>query len=103
MPIPSKPCPGELSPETQQLLRKNRDRAQWGNHPCDVCGQVIGVEQTQGNGFQSGIGGQWRTRHARCRWAESECRVASPSRASPGGMNLPKTLVNSTGRCNTIS
>ena len=43
MPTPSKPCNGELSQETQQLLRKNRSRAQWGTYRCEVCGQMVGV------------------------------------------------------------
>jgi hypothetical protein len=50
MSIASKPCSGELSQETQQLLRQNRDRAQWGTYPCEVCGRAVGVEQA---------GGQW--------------------------------------------
>ena len=48
MPIPSKPCPGELSPETQQLLRKTRGRAQWGTYPCEACGRAVGVEEAGG-------------------------------------------------------
>jgi hypothetical protein len=48
MPIPSKPCPGELSLETQQLLRKTRDRAQWATYPCEVCGRAVGVEEAGG-------------------------------------------------------
>jgi len=44
MPIPSKPCPGELSQETQQLLLKNRSRVQWASHRCEVCGRAVGVE-----------------------------------------------------------
>jgi hypothetical protein len=43
MPIPVKPCEGKLSEATKQLLRKSRDRAQWSTHPCEVCGQSVGV------------------------------------------------------------
>ena len=50
MPIPSKPCPGELSQETQQLLRKTRDRARWGTYRCKGCGRRVGVQE---------VGGQW--------------------------------------------
>jgi hypothetical protein len=49
MPIPSKPCLGELSQETQQLLRKTRDRTQWGTYPCEVCGCAVGVEESRGH------------------------------------------------------
>src|ERR1035437_7038746 len=69
MSIPSKPCSGGLSQETQQLLRSTRNRAQWSNHPCDVCGRVVGVEQA---------GGQWvPERH----WPS----VAYPPRRVPVG------------------
>jgi hypothetical protein len=50
MPIPSKPCNGELSQETQQVLRKNRSRAQWDTYRCDGCGRKVGVQE---------VGGQW--------------------------------------------
>ena len=50
MPIPSKPCNGELSQETQQVLRKNRSRAQWGTYRCEGCGRKVGVQE---------VGGQW--------------------------------------------
>ena len=53
MPIPSKPCPGELSQETQRLLRKTRDRTQWGTYPCKVCGRVVGVEEAGGRWIAS--------------------------------------------------
>ena len=48
MPISSKLCHGELSEETQQLLRKTGDRAQWAAHPCTVCGRTVGVEEAGG-------------------------------------------------------
>ena len=48
MPRPSQPCDGRLSPETQKLLRGNRDREKWGIHPCAVCGRLVGVEQSGG-------------------------------------------------------
>ena len=43
MPAPIKQCEGRLSESTKLLLRANRDRAAWGMHPCDVCGQMVGV------------------------------------------------------------
>jgi len=43
MPIPVKPCEGKLSEATKQLLHKSRDRARWSTHPCEVCGQSVGV------------------------------------------------------------
>jgi hypothetical protein len=48
MPIPAKPCDGKLSDETIQLLKKNRDHAQWGNHLCETCGRMVGVETLMG-------------------------------------------------------
>jgi hypothetical protein len=48
MPKPSKPCNGELSQETQEALRKNRSRAQWGTYRCQVCGLMVGVLEDGG-------------------------------------------------------
>ncbi|ADW68683.1 hypothetical protein [Granulicella tundricola] len=44
MPAPVKQCPGEFSPEIQQLLHDNADRAQWKEHPCALCGQFVNAE-----------------------------------------------------------
>jgi hypothetical protein len=43
MPSPMKPCEGRLSETTKLLLRTSRDRAAWGVHSCEVCGQMVGV------------------------------------------------------------
>lgn len=48
MPTPLKPCDGSLSNELQEILQKNRDRAQWAAHPCQVCGQEVMVVQVKG-------------------------------------------------------
>jgi hypothetical protein len=43
MAIPSKPCEGKLSELTLDILRADINRAKWGTHPCQVCGQIVGV------------------------------------------------------------
>lgn len=48
MPTAVKPCEGRFSPEVIELLVKNRDRAQWANHPCEVCGLSIGATLDKG-------------------------------------------------------
>ena len=48
MPIPVKACEGRFSDEVQVVLNKNRDRAQWANHTCEVCGASIGATQDRG-------------------------------------------------------
>ena len=48
MPIPAKPCEGRFSEEVQAVLKSNRDRAQWANHTCEVCGLSVGAAQVQG-------------------------------------------------------
>jgi hypothetical protein len=48
MPIPAKPCEGRFSEEVQEILKSNRDRAQWANHTCEVCGVAVGAVQVQG-------------------------------------------------------
>ena len=45
---PVKPCEGRFSDELQTVLNRNRDRAQWANHPCEVCGLVVGAKQDRG-------------------------------------------------------
>jgi hypothetical protein len=49
MPILTKPCKGELSEQTQLLLRTSRDRADWGVYPCEICGQSVGVLAANGD------------------------------------------------------
>ena len=49
MPILTKPCKGELSEQTQLLLRASRDRADWGVHSCEICGQSVGVSAANGD------------------------------------------------------
>jgi hypothetical protein len=48
MPTPLKPCDGDFSEELQEVLRKNRDRAQWADHPCQTCGFEVGAVQVKG-------------------------------------------------------
>jgi hypothetical protein len=48
MPIPAKPCEGRFNEEVQAILKSNRDRAQWANHTCEVCGVAVGAVQVQG-------------------------------------------------------
>lgn|GEM_PF-2164085 len=49
MPILTKPCKGKLSEQTRELLRISRDRADWGVHPCETCGQSVGVLEANGD------------------------------------------------------
>jgi hypothetical protein len=49
MPILTKPCKGKLSEQIQVLLRTSEDRADWGVYPCEICGQSVGVLETNGN------------------------------------------------------
>ena len=48
MPIPAKACEGRFSDGVQEVLRRNRDRAQWANHTCEVCGLTVGAMQDRG-------------------------------------------------------
>jgi hypothetical protein len=48
MPGPVKPCEGRFSDETQRVLNRNRDRAQWANHACEVCDLAVGAKQDRG-------------------------------------------------------
>jgi hypothetical protein len=48
MPTPVKPCDGHFSEDLQQLIRADKNRAQWASHPCEVCG--LSVEPTQVKG-----------------------------------------------------
>jgi len=48
MPIPAKPCEGRFSDEVQLVLSRNRDRDQWANHPCEVCGVAVGAKIEKG-------------------------------------------------------
>ena len=48
MPIPAKACEGRFSDEVQVVLTRNRDRAQWANYSCEVCGLVVGATQDKG-------------------------------------------------------
>ncbi len=48
MPIPAKPCEGRFNDEVLELLNKNKDRAQWANHTCEVCGKAVGATQDRG-------------------------------------------------------
>jgi hypothetical protein len=49
MPILTKPCKGKLSEPTKLLLRTRLNRADWGVYPCEVCGQSVGVLETDGD------------------------------------------------------
>jgi hypothetical protein len=48
MPSPAKPCEGRFSDEVQAVLKTNKDRAQWANHTCEVCGVAVGAALVQG-------------------------------------------------------
>ena len=48
MPIPAKPCDGRFSEELQEVLTRNRDRAQWATYTCETCGVAVGAVQVQG-------------------------------------------------------
>ena len=44
----AKACEGRFNDEVQELLSKNRDRAQWANHTCEVCGVSVGAVRDKG-------------------------------------------------------
>jgi hypothetical protein len=48
MPSPAKPCEGRFSEEVLAVLKTNKDRAQWANHTCEVCGLAVGAALVQG-------------------------------------------------------
>jgi hypothetical protein len=48
MPIPVKACEGRFSDEVLVALSTNRDRAQWANHTCEVCGAAVGATLDRG-------------------------------------------------------
>jgi hypothetical protein len=48
MPIPAKACEGRFSDEVQEVLISNRDRSQWSNQACEVCGAMVGAVQVKG-------------------------------------------------------
>jgi len=48
MHLPAKACEGRFSDEVQEVLTKNRDRAQWANYTCEVCGLSIGAVRDKG-------------------------------------------------------
>lgn len=48
MPIPLKPCDGQLSDDLQELLSKNRNREQWALHTCQLCGASVGAVLARG-------------------------------------------------------
>jgi len=48
MPIPAKACEGRFSNEVQEVLSRNKDRSQWANHPCEVCGVAVGATLDKG-------------------------------------------------------
>jgi hypothetical protein len=48
MPIPVKPCEGRFSEEVLTALSRNRDRVQWANHKCEVCGAAVGATLDRG-------------------------------------------------------
>lgn len=48
MPAPAKPCEGRFHEDLQEVLTKNRDRAQWANHRCEVCGLEVGAVIVKG-------------------------------------------------------
>jgi hypothetical protein len=48
MPIAVKPCEGRFSDEVLATLSSNRNRAQWANHACEVCGVAVGAKLDRG-------------------------------------------------------
>ena len=48
MPIPAKPCEGRFSEEVEAALIRNRDRDQWANHTCEICGLAVGAKLEKG-------------------------------------------------------
>jgi hypothetical protein len=48
MPIAVKPCEGRFSDELQVVLTRNRDRDQWANHACEICGVTVGAKIDKG-------------------------------------------------------
>jgi hypothetical protein len=48
MPTPLKPCEGKLTEQSQDALRRNRNREQWAQHRCETCGRTVGVELAMG-------------------------------------------------------
>jgi hypothetical protein len=48
MPIAVKPCDGRFNDEVLAALSSNRDRAQWANHTCEVCGLAVGASLEKG-------------------------------------------------------
>jgi hypothetical protein len=48
MPLPAKPCEGRFSDEVQEVLNRNRDRDQWANHTCEICGVAVGAKLEKG-------------------------------------------------------
>jgi len=48
MSIPAKACEGRFSDEVLGLLNNNRDRAQWANYNCEVCGVMVGATLEKG-------------------------------------------------------
>jgi hypothetical protein len=45
---PVKPCEGRFNEEVQAVLEKNKDRAQWANYKCEVCGVSVGATLDRG-------------------------------------------------------
>ena len=48
MNTPAKACEGRFSEEVLGVLEKNRDRAQWANYACEVCGALVGAARDKG-------------------------------------------------------
>ena len=46
--MPAKPCEGRFSDEVQEALSRNRERVQWANHTCEICGLAVGARQDRG-------------------------------------------------------
>lgn len=46
--MPMKPCDGQFSEDLQAVFIRNRDRAQWAVHACQLCGASVGAVQVNG-------------------------------------------------------
>jgi hypothetical protein len=80
MPTPLKPCEGKLTEESQEALRRNRNREQWAQHQCETCGRTVGVEIAMG---------RWQPeRH----WPS----IAYPARKTSGVQSRPSVPLPST-------
>jgi len=84
MSIPAKPCEGRFSDELQELLSKNRDRVQWANHACEVCGVAVGAMLVQGKWVpeQHWPSVKYQSRNATEKKQDSSANVLAPGHSA---------------------